>query len=287
MISVVILTKNEEANIGKCLASIRWCDEIIVVDDYSEDKRIMNHELRIKDNKRIKIFRRHLEGDFASQRNYGLSKAKGDWVLFVDADEIVSEELEKEILSTCYPRSCRAESISSSYGILKQVQDDNNLLEQNKFSGYYLKRSDYFLGRWLKYGETGNIKLLRLARREAGNWYGKIHEVWQIEGKVSQLDNPLLHYPHKDTWVFLLKINWYTDIVAQYWKEQGREITFWQILLYPLGKFIHNYLVRRGFLDGVPGLIMALMMSFHSFLTRGKLWLSIKNFKKKNNGNSV
>ncbi|MBM3284233.1 glycosyltransferase family 2 protein, partial [Candidatus Gottesmanbacteria bacterium] len=217
--------------------------------------------------------RRHLEGDFASQRNYGLSKAKGDWVLFVDADEIVSKELASEI-------KYRLFRLGKSFsGQAKSLS--------NQVTGFYLKRLDYFLGQWLRYGETGSIRLIRLARREAGTWKGRVHEHWGIEGKVGQLNNPLLHYSHKNISLFLKKINRYTDIVAQYWKEQGREITFWQILLYPLGKFIHNYLVRRGFLDGVPGLIMALMMSFHSFLTRGKLWLSIKNFKKKNNGNSV
>lgn len=240
-ISAVVLTKNEENNIKKCLRSISWCAEVIIIDDYSQDKTVD----QIK-NPKIKIFPRHLNGDFASQRNYGLSKAQGDWVLFIDADEAVSYELQQEI---------------------KQRISDNSYL------GYYIRRRDYFLNRWLKHGETGNIRLLRLAKKEAGLWKGRVHEIWEVKGNLGELKSPILHYPHPTIAKFLEKINWYTDIVAQYWKEEGRRISFWEIVLYPTGKFINNYFIHSGFLDGVPGLIISFMMSFHSFLTRSKLWL--------------
>ena len=94
MISAVVLTKNEEKNIKRCLESLTLADEIIIIDDYSTDFTIRKIE---KTNKKAKIYKRHLNNDFAGQRNYGLSKAKGEWVLFVDADEIIPEALASEI----------------------------------------------------------------------------------------------------------------------------------------------------------------------------------------------
>src|SRR3990167_11562432 len=93
MISAVVLTKNEEKNIERCINSLLWCDEIVIIDDYSEDETIN----KIK-NAKVKIFQRKLNGDFAGQRNFGLEKASGEWVLFVDSDEEVSRELREEIL---------------------------------------------------------------------------------------------------------------------------------------------------------------------------------------------
>jgi glycosyltransferase involved in cell wall biosynthesis len=263
-ISAIVLTKNEEKNIEQCLASISWCDEIIVVDDYSKDKtmeRVQSSEFRVQCGKeKIKIYQKQLNNDFAAQRNFGLEKASGDWVLFIDADEIISEALASEI---------------------KFKVQSGRPSGKFKVSGYYIKRRDYFLGRWLKYGETGNIRLLRLAKKNAGKWQGRVHEAWEVKGKTEELDNPILHYPHPTIASFLADINWYTDLVAQYWQEQampagrqGRKIATWEIICYPCGKFVQNYILRFGIFDGIQGLIMAFMMSFHSFLVRSKLWLS-------------
>ena len=249
MISAVVLTKNEEKNIERCINSLLWCDKIVIIDDYSEDETI-----NIIKNAKVKIFQRKLNGDFAGQRNFGLGNASGEWVLFVDSDEEVSRELREEILE-----------------ILKQVQDDMN--------GFYINRVDYFLGRWLKYGETGDIKFLRLARKVGGEWKGRIHEVWEVTGKIGKLKNPIQHFPHETVSEFLKEVNIYTDLVAQYWNEEGKKIGYREIVLYPIGKFIHNYIIRLGFLDGGEGFIMAAMMSFHSFLARGKYWLLRHNDK--------
>ncbi len=255
-ISAIILTKNEEKNIQKCLQSLAWSDEIIVVDDFSEDKtveKVHSSQFTVQNpTLKLKIFQRHLEGDFAGQRNFGLEKATGDWVLFIDADEIVPTPLASEIKSAIH-----------------------NL--QPEIAGYYIKRQDYFLGKWLKYGETGNIKLLRLARKNAGKWAGKVHETWEISGKTGELKSPLFHRPHQAITSFLTKINLYTDILADEWHSQGKKVNFLSIIFYPKAKFIQNYIIRLGFLDGIPGLVMAIMMSFHSFLARGKLWLRNKN----------
>ncbi len=257
-ISAVVLANGDLDKIIDCLDGLKWCNEIIVIHDVVENKVlriIKNKKFRFDDSqikikgKKLMIFKRRLDNNFAEQRNFGLKKASNEWVFFVDNDEVVTDELREEI---------------------KIKLNDKNIL--NKFSGFYLKRKDFFLGKWLNYGETGNIKLLRLARKNMGRWEGRVHEVWKIKGKMGELDNPLKHFPHKNISSFLQKINWYTDIVAQYWKEEKRKIGFWEIVIFPAGKFLQNYFFRLGILDGIQGLIFAIIMSFHSFLARAKLW---------------
>ena len=128
-------------------------------------------------------------------------------------------------------------------------------------------------GRELKYGEIGNINLLRLVKKEKGEWVGKVHETLKIKGKVGEFRNPLMHYSHEDITQFLKEINFYTDLRAKELFDKNFKAYWWSIIIYPIGKFILNYVLKRGFLDGLHGLIFAILMSLHSFLVRGKLWL--------------
>lgn len=249
MITAIVLTKKEENNIVDCLESLLWCDEIFVIDDNSEDRTV--EIVKNLKNDKIKILTHSLENDFSAQRNYGLENAKGEWVLFIDADERASEGLRYEI---------------------EYVLSSQNLLQQ-KLRGFYLRRTDVMWGEELKYGETGNIRLLRLARKGAGEWEGKVHEVWKVKGKIGELRNPLLHYPHQTITEFLKEINFYTDIRVKELFGKKVKVYWWSIIAYPLGKFILNYSFKRGFLDGLPGFVFAILMSLHSFLVRGKLWL--------------
>ncbi len=242
MISAVILTHNNEDSIQKTLESVAWCDEMIVVDDYSMDKT-----REITKSIGAIVYQHALNDDFAIQRNYGLEKTTGGWVLFVDSDEIVTKELRDEML--------------------KSIQHDKNV------AGYYIKRQDILFGRELKYGETANVKLLRLAKNGAGKWERVVHETWNIKGSIASLETPLLHYPHSGGVAeFLRQVNRYTTINARVFYDTGIRVSVWQIIMYPIAKFIQNYIFRLGFLDGAVGLVVAMMMSFHSFLTRGKIW---------------
>lgn len=241
MISAVILTHNNQEMIGDVLETLKWCDERIIVDDNSTDKT-----LKIVKQYNVTIIQHALTDDFAAQRNIGLGKAGGDWVLFVDSDELVTSKLRDEIL--------------------KQVQDD-------KYVGFYISRKDFLFGRELKYGETANVKLLRLAKKNTGEWERAVHEAWNVKAEgVASLRTPLLHYPHSTISEFLTQINRYTTINARVFYNEGKRISAWQIITYPKAKFIQNYIIRLGFLDGTAGFVVAMMMSFHSFLTRSKLW---------------
>lgn len=241
MISAVILTKNEEKRIVDCLESLSWCDEIIVVDDNSGDRTV-----DIVKNKNIAVYTRSLDNDYASQRNFGLEKTGGDWVLFVDADERISSALQKEIKKI---------TITSSY------------------NGFKIKRVDVVWGKPLLHGETGNIYLLRLARKVAGRWEGSVHEEWKIKAPVGTLENEIMHYPFEYYREFLAKINFYTTLRAQELYDKGVKSNYLSIVLYTKLKFLYNYFVKLGILDGTSGFIHAITMSMHSFLVRSKLWL--------------
>ncbi|MDO8658903.1 MAG: hypothetical protein Q7K55_09255, partial [Candidatus Levybacteria bacterium] len=134
------------------------------------------------------------------------------------------------------------------------------------------KRVDFMWGKYLKYGETGNMRLLRLGKKNSGSWRGMTHERWLIKGLLGRLTNPLQHFPHKNLTEFLKEINFYTNIRSKELKLKDKKTNFLEIILYPIGKFLLNYFIKRGFMDGIAGLIFAITMSFHSFLVRGKLW---------------
>lgn len=245
-ISVIVLTKNEEKNIIDCIESLLSFDEIIIIDDYSTDRTWEIVKKLSAENLWIKCFKRELNQDFSAQRKFGIEKSKNDWIFFVDADERVSKELVSEI-------------------------DDVFELGED-YSGFLIKRTDFMWGKKLSHGETGNIRLLRLFNKHQGKLVGKVHESWQSTKLVGRLLNPILHYPHPTISAFLSEINFYTDLRAQELFEAKKKAGFMSIIFYPKAKFIKNYFIKLGFLDGLPGLIHAILMSFHSFLVRGKLW---------------
>ena len=245
MVSAVVLTKNEEENIAECLEKLKWCDEILVIDDISTDKTV---ELAKKLG--AKVIQHPLNLDFSAQRNFALDQVTQKWILYVDSDERISYLLRQEILKA---------------------------IEDISFKAFRLRRIDYFFGKQLKYGDVKDTKVVRLVRRGTGKWVGKVHEVWVSDGRVGELKNPLKHYPHPTIASFLRHINLYSSIRAKELYQQGIKANVFSITFYPFAKFVYLYVLSLGFLDGTPGIIHALMMSFHSFLVRAKLYLLWKN----------
>lgn len=249
-ISTVVLTRDEERNIKRCLDSLKFCDEIIVVDDFSTDKTVKMVDEVLKSNKMYKVFQRKLNRDFAEQRNFGMSKAKNDWILFIDADEEISEELKKEIFS------------------LDSAQRDKN-------DAFYIKRRDYFWGKELKYGETKEVRekgLIRLVKKGSGRWQGNVHEIYYTFKNTGKLRAFINHYPHQDLKEFIRKVNIYSSFRAEELFRKGRRTNIFEIVAWPFGKFISSYFFNFGFLDGSQGFVYSFLMSFHSFLVRAKLY---------------
>lgn len=248
-ISAIILTRNEEKNIEKVINSLPFCDEVVVIDDFSQDKTV-----EIAEKLGAKVFKRKLGNNFSSQRNFGLEKSRGDWVLFIDADEELTKELAREIQET--------------------------ITKKQETSAYYIKRRDYWWGREMRFGEIRTVRdkgLIRLMRKNSGKWVNFVHEVFQTDGPVGKLNTYLNHYPHQTLAEFLQDINFYSTVRARELQKKGKQIGILEILSYPFGKFITNYFFKLGFLDGPAGFVYAFLMSFHSFLVRAKLYQYTKN----------
>lgn len=243
-ICVIILTKNEEKNIVNCIKTLLWCNEILVIDDYSTDKTIT-----LAQKMGARVFLHRLNNNFSDQRNVALQKTHADWILYIDADERVGHVLQREI-----------QKIINTISL---------------YNGYYIKRRDIMWGKYLQFGETANCRFLRLAKRDTGSWKGAVHEKWEVAGDIGELKNPLFHYPHQTIKEFLTEINSYTDLRVNELQKQGIKVSGISIFLYPAGKFFVNYFLKLGFLDGIQGLIITVLMSLHSFLVRSKLWLQI------------
>lgn len=240
MLTAVVLTKNEEKNIEKCILSLKFCDEILVVDDESTDNTV-----KIAKKLGAKILN-HKMLNYGEQRNWVLDQIRSTWVLFVDADEVVSIKL--------------AGSIQKA-------------LINNQANGYLIHRVDYIWNHKFKYGDVGNVWLLRLARRGAGNWKGEVHETWEVNGQIAKLNGDLNHYPHPTVVEFLKHINNYSTLKAAEFHESGRRTNIFEIIFAPIWKFKYLYILRLGFLDGTAGFVHAMMMAFYVFLTAGKLFM--------------
>jgi len=246
-ISILLLTHNEESNLQKYwtwLDQSKTINEIIVIDDNSTDKT--TEILKELESKRIKvkIFERGLRNNFSDQRNFGITKTTNNWVLWLDADEKPNKRLIRFL----------------------------NHIDNLQYKNYAFKRNDIFIRHELNHGENSNQYFLRFFNKKYGRFAGAVHEIWKTPKEVEYKKLHIHHYPHQSLKSFIKKINFYTDIRAQELYDQNQKSNLFQIIFYPLGKFIQDYFFKLGFLDATPGIIMALGMSFHSFLVRAKLW---------------
>lgn len=178
--------------------------------------------------------------DFSKVRNLEMEKVKTDWVLFLDSDEKLTPELNQEIK--------------------KAIQSNNY--------NYQLKRQDHFLGKKLRFGETSKFRSIRLIQRGTGKWQGRVHETFDSKLPTKTLKNPLIHQRNLTITQFVNRLNNYSSIRAL----EEKHFSLFKLLTYPPLKFLHNYFLRLGFLDGSPGLIMAWLMSLHSLMVRIKVY---------------
>lgn len=242
-LSVIIITQDEEAHIGACLDSVAFADEIIVLDSGSTDQTCAIAQAR---GARIEV-----SPDwpgFGPQKNRALDLARGDWVLSIDADERVTPELGQAIQAA-----------------VRAPQAD----------GYRIARLSNFCGRWIRHSGWWPDYVVRLFRREAGRFTEvPVHERVEVQGRVETLPGHFLHYPYASLELFIDKINRYSTQAAQAAFARGRRTS----VLGPFGHgswtFFRHYVLRRGFLDGWQGLVLAGMAATGSFYRYVKLyWL--------------
>ncbi|MGD8779432.1 MAG: glycosyltransferase family 2 protein [Ignavibacteria bacterium] len=245
-ISVTIITKNEQDNIEDCLKSVSWADEVIVVDSGSTDKTV-----EIAKKYTDKVYYKEWIG-FADQKTYALSLASNHWVLSLDADERITGELKDEILNK---------------GL-------------GKFNGYYIRRKNYFLDKEIKQCGWGSDYQLRLFLKGKTKLTDRlVHEGFAVDGKLSRLQNQMIHLTHTDLKKTFAKINDYSTLEAVE-KVHRKKVNGFTIIFNPLVAFLQHYFIRKGFLDGVHGLMVSINHAMTKLQVYMKMW-ELKFVKKK------
>jgi glycosyltransferase involved in cell wall biosynthesis len=242
-LSATVITRNEEAQIGDCLESVRWADEIVIVDTGSADRT-----LEICHKYTPHVYSRPWEG-YAPAKNAALALATGDWILSLDADERASGGLHAEITTL-------------------QQQPMATLAD-----GYAVPRRNYLWGRWLRYGGLYPDYQIRLFKRGKGSFKARrVHESVAIDGRIERLQHPIEHYSYQGISDVIQRIDCYTELAALDLRDQGRPFRLTALVMRPLGRFLRNYVLKQGFRDGIPGLIMAVSYAYSVFAREAKFW---------------
>ena len=241
LLSVVVVTKNEERNLSRCLASVNWCDEIIVVDSGSTDKTI-----EIAKSFGARIFERDWPGD-GPQKFFGISQAKHQWCLVLDADEEVTDDLHRSIQ-------------------LALVQPGNTC--------YKMHRRSFFLNKIIKHGDWGRDWIVRLFNKSALQWTQvEVHSRCDVKkSSATALSGYLLHYTQDSIELSINTMNQYTSLSADSLQENGRHCSILKAILHSHWTFFRSFIMRRGFLSGWRGYLIAKQAASGSFYKYVKLW---------------
>lgn len=241
MLSIIVITKNEEDWIKGCLESVKWADEIIIVDNGSTDKTL---EIAKKYTNKIIKFENL---DYASFRNKGMESVLGDWVLYIDPDERVLWDLRKEI---------------------------NELIKSKDYSAFAISRRNIIFGQEAKYGPFWPDWVIRLLRRQDFEmWVGKIHEYPKFRGKLGYSQGSLLHLTHRDLDQIVLKSLEWSKIDARLRLDSNHpKMSGWRFLRIFITEIINQGILRKGFFSGTVGIIDSLLQVFSMYLTYVRLW---------------
>jgi len=239
-LTAVVITLNEERNLARCLKSLDWAAEVIVVDSGSTDRT-----REIAAHYGAKVLEHPWLG-YGQQKNWAMAQCSQSWVLFVDADEEVSGELKLEI-----------EDFLASGGHI----------DGHQYWGAELPRKTWFLGRWIMHGGWYPNRLVRLARREKSVWTEPaVHECLQVQGEVRRMRADLHHYTFRDVGDQVETNVRFARLGAKVAAERGEEGTFFRILFKPIGKFLETYCWKLGFLDGFPGFVISVNAAHSIFM---------------------
>ncbi len=242
-LTVIIPTFNEENYIEDCLISVSFANQIIIVDSFSTDFTV-----KIAEKYNCKILERKFD-NFSNQKNFAIKDATSDWILFLDADERVTEKLKLEILKNINKDKCEAFKI--------------------KFPHFYMNRFLY---------HTEN-KVIRLVKNKNIHFEGLVHEKLIHEGNVGLLKNFMLHYTYKGLFHYIKKKDSYAWFQAKMAREKKKRASYFHLIFKPTYRFLHTYIIRKGFLDGVPGLAVAAIDAYGVFSRYVKMILIERDLK--------
>lgn len=241
MISAVIITKNEESRIQACLESVKWADEIITIDNGSNDNTV-----KIAKNYTEKIFETNLQ-DFAEIRDLGFKKTSGDWVLFIDADERVSEPLKLEIKS---------------------------LITKAEYSAYAISRKNIIFGQEVKYGPFWPDWVIRLLKKDQfEGWVGKVHEYPRFKGKLGYTKNSFIHLTHRNIDQIILKSLEWSKIDAKLRFDSNHpKMSGWRFFRIIITEIFNQGILRKGFFNGTIGIMDSLLQIISMIMSYIRLW---------------
>jgi len=238
-LTVIILTKNEEEMLPDCLESVSFADKILVIDNNSSDKTT---EIAKKAGAQVIVSDLN---DFAARRSLPLKKITTDFILYIDADERVSQELADEIATV--------------------ISNDAYT------AAYRIPRKNFYLGNhpWPK---VELLERLFMTTKLKG-WHGKLHETAQVDGVVGQLKSPILHYTHRTLSSMVEKTNIWSEVEASLRLDNNHpKMTWWRFPRVMLGAFWDSYIKQQGYKAGTAGLIESMYLGFSIFITYAKLW---------------
>ncbi len=240
-LTVIVITRNEEKNIAECLGSVRWADDIIVVDAHSTDR---TRELARQCG--ATVFERPWEG-YAAAKEFAVGQAAHPWVLWLDADERVSPELAEELHSL--------------------------LASEPREAGYEVARKAYFVGKWIRHCGWYPGYVMRVFRKDHVRFHDRrVHEYATVDGPVGRLQSDLIHYTDRTLYHYLKKFNRYTTLAAEDRDDGPRRVRIVDLLLRPPLTFLRMYILRGGIMDGRHGLLLSLFSSAYVFVKYAKWW---------------
>ena len=241
-IGVVVITKNEDKNISDCLRSVSWVDEIIVVDAQSADDTV-----KVAKSFTEHVFVRPWPG-FGLQKNFGFDQSSSDWILILDADERVSEELSEEIQERLAIQSS-AEAVA-----------------------FRIPRRNYFYGKWVRWGGAFPDYQIRLFQRGKARYNDvAVHENLIVDGPVETLSKHLDHYTERQIADHFRKFNLYTTLAASEKAKSQKTVSWYHLVCNPFVIFFKTYILKKGYRDGTRGMIFAVFASMYTFVKYTKL----------------
>lgn len=240
-VSAVIITFNEERKIERCLKSLDWVAEIVIVDSFSTDRTI-----EICRRYTDKVFQHPWPKDYSRQRNIAIAYASHDWVLSLDADEVVTVSLRDEIMAM----------------LTRAMQADS----------YGIPRHEFFAGKWINAGGWYPQYKYILYRRSMGKWVSPVHEKFVTSGTTALLKSPILHDGTGDFRTFMEKFNHFSSFEAERNYGSGKKFSILKAIFQPLERFFGRFIVRRGYRDGLHGFYMAVVVGLYYFLREMKVY---------------
>ena len=242
-LSVAIITLNEEDRIANLLQSVSFAKDIVVVDSGSTDRTI-----EICERFGVRLYRHEWEG-YSNQKQFAMGLTQGDWILSLDADEVITDEGREEILR----------SIGNA--------------DSSRVNGFSFPRLSRYLNRWIRHGGWFPDRKVRLVRRGAGRWSGDLlHEKLEVDGRVDNLVNPILHYVYRDIFDQISTINHFSSTFASQNESRFPRLSVILGIFHAIGKFLECAVWKLGILDGIPGIIIAVNSAFYVFLKHAKKW---------------